>query len=418
MRLATWAITVPGVSEQLRASRVWRAREVHWVAADFALATALLVVTLSGLTGREMQFGVPRPFAVAASILAVAPIAVRRRWPMPTFGVALTANVAAIVSGAAGDPAIAVALVMYTVAVSGPRRRSTVALALALTLVVTADATTLSAGSPAVEWPTAVNVIAASALLMAGAWVIGVAVRGQRVHAIRTAREQTRRAVVDERLRIARELHDIIAHSMSLITMKAGVAAYLLDTRPQDARPALALIETTGREALAEMRRIVGAMRGDAGTAEGESDRAPAPGVAELPALADRARQAGVRVELVVRATRELPEGTALTVYRIVQEALTNVAKHAAPASCEVRVEIGADEVAIEITDDGAGRHVQPAPAAPGGHGLIGMRERVHLYGGRFSAGPRAAGGYRVTAAIPLPAPRSPAAAQDQEAPA
>jgi signal transduction histidine kinase len=373
-------------------------------------------VVLASLARRDMHFGVPRPLAVAAAVLAVAPVAVRRRWPMSAFGVVLAANVTAIVSGAAGDPAIAVALVVYTVAVSGPRRRSAVALAVAVALVVSADAIALLAGRPTVEWPTAVNVIAASALLMAGAWTIGVAVREQRAQAARTARDLTRRAVADERLRIARELHDIIAHSMSLITMKAGVAAYLLDTRPQDARPALALIEATGREALAEMRRIVGAMRGDPGTAGDDTDWAPAPGVAELPALAHRARQAGVRVELAVRATRELPEGTALTVYRIVQEALTNVAKHAAPATCEVRVDIGADEVTIEITDDGPGQRVPPA--VPGGHGLIGMRERVHLYGGRFSAGTRAVGGYRVIAAIPVAAPHAVGAARDRKAPA
>jgi signal transduction histidine kinase len=199
-------------------------------------------------------------------------------------------------------------------------------------------------------------------------------------------------------LRIARELHDVVAHSLSLITVQAGVGSYVAGARPEEAARALASIETTGREALREMRRLLGVLRDDsAGT-----DLAPAHGLADVGQLVAGTAEAGVRVQLEIRGTqRPVPPGVGLAAYRIIQEALTNVVKHARTTASRILVTYEDDAMRLEITDAGAGAPAD-AVAASAGHGIAGMRERASLFGGEFHAGPLPGRGFRVTARLPL----------------
>jgi signal transduction histidine kinase len=403
----TCAGTVASVSQERRPPLIRRMRHRHWVAVDCVAAMVLLIISVTGAAGREPQFGVPVWLATAASAAVAVPVGVRRIWPMAVLGVVLALNTIVIVVGVSGDPAVAVALVLYTVAVSQPRRRSLPAMACALVVTTAAGVVEEQVGKLRLDWQTAVDVIAAGAVVIVATWALGAAIREERRYAARSAAQLARQAVGDERLRIARELHDVVAHSMTLITVKAGVTHYLMDSHPQEARSALRVIEATGRNALTEMRRMLEVLRADSdiapasGADDADDDRAPIPGLADLEPLATLAAEAGVRAHLQVRGSRDLPEGVALSAYRIVQEALTNVIKHAAPAQCRVLVDITDSDIALEVTDDGPGGRLRPVAA--GGHGIIGMRERVNLYGGEFTAGPRPEGGYRVTARLSIP---------------
>jgi signal transduction histidine kinase len=202
-----------------------------------------------------------------------------------------------------------------------------------------------------------------------------------------------REAVVEERARIARELHDAIAHNVSMMVVQAGAERRTL-AEASPTREVLETVEHIGRAALTEMRRLVGMLR-----SEGDDPLAPQPGLRDLPMLVTQVREAGLPVDLEVEGDpRELPVGLELSAYRIVQEALTNALKHAGDAHATVRVAYGADSLELEIVDDGHG-----APAADsGGHGLVGMRERVALYGGRFEAARRASGGFAVRVLLPI----------------
>jgi signal transduction histidine kinase len=219
-------------------------------------------------------------------------------------------------------------------------------------------------------------------------WTTGRAIYTRREYAAKSAVQLANAAVGDERLRIARELHDIVAHSMSLIAVKAGIANHVADQRPEEARDALRIIEATSRGTLTEMRRMLGVLRSET------ADLTPAPGLSGLPELAEQARMAGVDVTMTSPDT-ELPSGLEMSVYRIVQEALTNVVKHAGPVRCEVTVTANGKEVRIDVTDNG------PGGPTGSGHGLIGMRERVMMYDGSFTAGPRPEGGFAVSARMP-----------------
>jgi signal transduction histidine kinase len=204
-----------------------------------------------------------------------------------------------------------------------------------------------------------------------------------------------REAVVEERARIARELHDAIAHNVSLMVVQAGAERRVLDSGASSTKEVLQTIEQVGRGALTEMRRLVGMLR------SGEADAlTPQPSLTDLPRLVAQVREAGLPVELTVEGDqRELPLGIELSAYRIVQEALTNALKHAGDAHASVRVSYSPDQLELEIVDDGAGA---PAPVAGGGHGLAGMRERVALYGGRLDAGRRAERGFTVRVVLPI----------------
>ncbi|WP_242676480.1 sensor histidine kinase [Streptosporangium minutum] len=210
--------------------------------------------------------------------------------------------------------------------------------------------------------------------------------------------QQARLAAAAERARIARELHDVVAHNVSVIIVQADGASYAIDSDPEQARMAMQAIAATGRQALAEMRRMVGVLRTDGVAVE---EYAPQPSLSQLDELVAQVRSSGLPVDLrVVGVPQELPEGEQLTVYRIVQEALTNTLKHGGPdASATVEMEYGLRELFLRVTDDGRGAAV---PGRPGGHGLVGMRERAAMFGGSIEARPRMGGGFQVIARLPI----------------
>ncbi|MFD0275976.1 sensor histidine kinase [Kitasatospora sp. NPDC127111] len=216
---------------------------------------------------------------------------------------------------------------------------------------------------------------------------------------------QAKVAVAAERARIARELHDVVAHNVSVMIVQADGAAYVLDNSPQQAKEALGTIASTGRQALVEMRRLLGVLR----TSDTAEEYVPQPGVEELPELLDQVRTAGLQVDFATSGhPRELPRGVELTVYRIVQEALTNVRKHGGPdVHARVAVDFGERELAVLIEDDGRGstdEQLTGGGADGQGHGLIGMRERVGMVSGSLDVGPRPGGGFRIRAVLPLKA--------------
>ena len=384
-----------------------RQSRVRLIAFDIAVTAGYMLLLLPAAASAPADVPSWVPYALTAAIIA--PVAVRRVWPVPVFVVVLTLTVAATLLRATVEPFLAAAYAVYPVAIVRPNasRVSTpvkvilgVVVGVALVLVVsgpTHPGATMAQSDPG--WTGAVAMLAFGCALLAGVWIVGRAVRERREYAARTAERLAERAVTEERLRIARELHDIVAHGMSLIAVKAGVANHVLRERPEEAHDALRLIETTSRGALTEMRRMLGVLRADGD--DPPADLGPAPGLAGLPGLAERAAMAGVRVDTDVRGVDGLPEGVALAAYRIVQEAVTNVIKHAAPATCCVVVTGEADALTVEVTDDGPGTRV--SPEIPGtGHGLVGMRERAAVYGGTLTAGPRPGGGFAVTARIPI----------------
>ena len=219
-------------------------------------------------------------------------------------------------------------------------------------------------------------------------------------------RQSTARVLAEERLRIAQELHDVVAHSMSVIAVQAGVGAHVLADRPDQARAALDAISATSRGTLNEMRRLLGVLR----DSDGERAHAPAPGLADVPQLVDDVRNAGVPVTSTSRARAScVNAGVELSAYRVVQEALTNVMKHAGtPTRVDVSVQYLPGSLAVEVVDDGRGaaavrrqRRSRRQRRRGSGHGLVGMRERVELWGGELAVGPVAGGGYRVKALLP-----------------
>jgi signal transduction histidine kinase len=356
--------------------------------------------------------GSPRAWAAYLLVLAhTLPIAVRRRWPLPVLAWGLATGVAfAALRLNLVSLSFAVLIYVYTVAARCPRRRSLAGLAATeavLVLVWLARPRSIGDG----------GTLLLDGLIMAAGWWLGDGTR-RRQEAVDTARrraaeleqareELARRAVTEERLRIARELHDVVAHSMSIIAVQSGVGVHVIDSRPDEARKALVAVEATSRQALVEMRRLLGVLRREA---EARGSLAPAPGLAQVESLAAEVASAGVRVEVRIEGTpSELPAGLDLSAYRIVQEALTNVVRHAGPATARVAVRYAPDQVAIEVTDDGKGLEPPSAtdgpfrPAgSPVGHGIVGMRERAALYGGTLEAGPLPGGGFRVAASLPL----------------
>jgi len=257
----------------------------------------------------------------------------------------------------------------------------------------------------------------ASELFVGVAWLAGWTLRRRRerwaelrARAERLEREreeEARRAVTEERLRIARELHDVIAHSMSVIAVQSAVGNHVIDTQPGEARQALAAIEATSRSALTEMRRLLGVLRQEG---EPRGSLAPAPGLADLASLVTQVQDAGLKVWISVEGERrQVPPGIDLSAYRIVQEALTNVIKHAGSSSAKVTISYRPDSVTVEVTDQGAGSPATPllATRTGSGHGIIGMRERVAVFGGEFTAGPAPDGGFRVRACFPITGVRS-----------
>ncbi|MCM2580355.1 sensor histidine kinase [Streptomyces meridianus] len=340
-------------------------------------------------------------------------IALRRRLPERMLLLAAAVGVAQLVLDIGTNPAdFALLVIVFTVGAIGARWASRVALAGGLCAPTIA----------ALRWPpengngwTWVVYTAFMTVPFALAWVLGDSLRTRRAYyaqleerAARLEREreaQSKVAVAAERARIARELHDVVAHNVSAMVVQADGAAFVLDTAPDRTRQALGTISQTGRQALAEMRRLLGVLR--SGEPPGTDTYLPQPGVGQLEELIARVREAGLPVRFAVEgSSRPLPSGVELTAYRIVQEALTNTRKHAGPqAGARVRLTYRRTALDLLVEDDGRGDSAAP-PAAGGadglGQGLIGMRERVGMVGGRLTAGPRPGGGFRVAAVLPL----------------
>lgn len=359
---------------------------------DIVVAVLLALASTTNPPGLEVSTA-----SALSCWLLVVPVAVRRIWPEPAYHGALLVSVLVLALQVNRLMTIVVvALTIYTVATTQPVRRS--AIALGSGLLVAGGALLISAMGAARRtdgWPDPVFIVGMAWLVLAASWSLGTAARTRREFAAREARRQAEQAVLDERLRIVRELHDVVAHSISMITVKAGVAAKVLDKHPEEGRKALRAIEEIGRGSLVEMRHFLGALRSLGGAPE----RTPLPGLADLPSLADRAAEAGVQVDLSVSGT--VPDSMGLSVYRIVQEAITNVVRHAAPAHCQASVSVVDGTVRISVVDDGPGQRVLPGQT--GGHGLAGMRERAMMYGGAFEAGPRPGSGFGVYASWEIP---------------
>ncbi|KZB82268.1 sensor histidine kinase [Amycolatopsis regifaucium] len=359
---------------------------------DALLAVVLVVAVGGNLAAKTWTFTVEIPVWLAWVAVGACAIAIvlRRHHPVTAYFFALGTMIPASLAGGGLGPAsaLATAAALYTVALEHPRPRSLAAMGAGLVVVVFLEFLHLG--------PSTLASTAFAGGGLAGSWALGWTARQRQANLAQLAAAQAHQAVSDERLRIAREMHDVVAHSMSLIAVKAAVGNHVAKEQPEEAREALRVIELTSRETLVELRRMLGVLRSGDGTHE--AALGPAPKLADLRTLAERAGQAGVRVELSGEVVDELPEGVALSIYRITQEAVTNVVKHAGPSACRVTVTEGPGEVCVEIVDDGRG---DGSPSAVGGHGLIGMRERVAVYGGDFEAGPLAAGGFRVFARLP-----------------
>ncbi|NUS11615.1 MAG: sensor histidine kinase [Streptomyces sp.] len=246
-------------------------------------------------------------------------------------------------------------------------------------------------------------------LIIALAWALGDSQRRERLHAEEMRARTAEQAVTSERLRIARELHDMVAHTIGVVALQAGAARLVVRTRPESAEQALGVIEGASRETLAGLRRMLGALHGadaaDAGTGARSAEAQPT-GLGDIDALVATARTAGVRVDVEWRGERRpLPPEIDLSVFRVIQESVTNVMKHSGTRQCRVSVDFRGDEVALAVVDSGNGRNDGASAAGSGsGYGITGMRDRVELLHGDFSAGPRPEGGFRVAARVPLPA--------------
>lgn len=375
-----------------------RGTHLYVLDAVAAIAIAGTVAGVSLSAGSTLRYTGPAWVVVLVAAALGLPVAVRRRWPLAVLAVVTGAAVAATLYAVSPVAYVPVALAIYLVGARVPGRRSPVAAALCLVALAVA-VVALAVVDPPDDVANVPGAIALVWLFAGGTWACGRAVYVRRAHEERLAAERARQALAEERLRIAREVHDVVAHSMSLIAARAGIANHVAAGRPEEARAALRLIEDTSRTALRDMRRVLGILR--AGSGE-DAELAPA-GLGGLGALVDRAREAGLDVELTVSPAPgggSEPPGPALVAYRVVQEALTNVLEHAGATRCRVDVAAGEEAIRVTVTDDGPrGRVDRPAP--PGGHGLVGMRERVAMYGGTFAAGPCPGGGFEVTAHVP-----------------
>ncbi|MEU3272265.1 histidine kinase [Saccharomonospora sp. NPDC006951] len=339
-------------------------------------------------------------------LATVAPLIVRRKYPL--FGayavLVIGAVHAALELGAAA--AVVSCIFVYSVVVYVSRRAGVGYLVLMLA------ATIIQLRVQATEqWVTDSAVVG---LLLILCWGLGEFVSARRayqaevearLHLLETERDHaTKIAVAEERARIARELHDVVAHAVSVIVVHADGASYAIRSDPELARTAVRTISETGRGALAELRRLLEVLRDDR---PDERPRVPQPTAGDLAELADRMRTAGLPVELDIDADfAELPAGVSLGVYRIVQESLTNTLKHAGSgARARVSVHVAGERIAVDVSDDGAGKARPVSSAArtfPGGNGVIGMRERASVYGGTLDIGPTAGGGWKVSARLPV----------------
>jgi signal transduction histidine kinase len=348
----------------------------------------------------------PRGLQTAGALLMTVSLGWRRRYPVAvlacvTIGAAVEWPWERVYDQLSVEAWLAVLLAYYSVGAHVESRRGLCAIGIGMLPLLTLDVVSAIGGQH-----TAVSGGGGLYVLLVLCWAVGNSFRrrgfreleleGRAERLERERAHNMRLAVAEERARIARELHDVVAHSVSVMVVQMGAAREIMSSEPRTARATLRSAETTGRQALGELRRMLGILR--ATDERGALD--PQPRLAHVDGLVEQARAAGLPVALTVDgATRPLPPGIDLAAYRIVQEALTNVRKHAGPAHADVRVHYGDHELALDVCDDGRG----PSRSSNGaGHGLVGMRERVALYGGALEAGPGAHGGFGVHARLPL----------------
>jgi signal transduction histidine kinase len=355
-------------------------------------AAALTVASLFRLPGAGQDF--PHGFAGLAVVMAL-PVCLLRRRPLPVFGLLLAESFAfALAEHGHDDIALlqflAADVALCFVAATHARRISVGASLTALAVLGAATVTPVLVDHSSFD-ATSTSTLALTVVI---AWTVGNSLRQRREYAEVLRAQAATQAITAERLRIARELHDVIAHSIGIIAIQAGAGCRVIDTQPLEARNALAAIETTSRETLAGLRRLLGALRQPEC---GPIQRAPAPGLADLDQLAATTADAGIQVDVAWQGHRRpLPADIDLSAYRIIQEAVTNVVRHAGINHCRVSIDYWAHELAIEVVDDGRG-----GASDGNGYGIAGMRERVGLLDGQFSAGPRPEGGFRVAARLP-----------------
>jgi signal transduction histidine kinase len=410
------------LAEMPRPPLTYRITPRQWLLIDAAAAVlAMLVITFGLRVAHGPRVTVPSADVAVVTAAATLPVAVRRLWPLPVFAVVAAAVAAATAVGR--DPLgcdLMLGMTAYMAAVRLPRGT-------ALAALVAAEAAILAGLFTAAATGHAQHAYLHSLLAAAAMWFVGAGVRERRRYRAgvaeqeaqrqRAAADRARHALQEERLRIARELHDVLAHSLSVVTVQAGIGRRVGAAHPAEALRALRSVEEASRGSLDELRRLLCLLRSDdepdepvaadarAGGQGPSAALAPAPGLGDLDSLAAQVRRAGtpVRVDVAGDVTA-VPAAAGLTAYRIIQEALTNVVRHAPGAEAAVRVAIGPAGVRIRVTDTGR----VPAAAGPAdageGHGIVGMRERAGIFGGLLEAGPLPTGGFQVTAFLPAPA--------------
>ncbi|MFD0901062.1 sensor histidine kinase [Actinomadura sediminis] len=348
-----------------------------WCAAG--LYPVVVFVTFASASAGYGELEVLLTAALTALLLGMLP-----RWPLPVFAVLVVSWIGALTAEQNG-----VVLLLHVLLIDGGLAYVASVRSRRVSLAAAAVALLVQLGCATVFVFADETLLLSVALAAVVAWTAGNSVRARRKHADALRARETERAVAEERLRIARELHDMVAHSVGIIAIQAGVGGRVIETQPAEARKALDAIEATSRDTLASLRRMLTGLRR-------EGALGPAPGLGDLERLAAATRDAGVRVD--VRRTgvpRDLPSDVDLCAYRVVQEALTNVVRHAGVADCRVTIGYREDGLEIEVADEGSGGTVGS------GFGIVGMRERVALLRGEFTAGPRPGGGFRVAARIP-----------------
>jgi len=391
------------------------------LAADTLLACALagaafvsLAATYDELPATDPAFSHGFTFAVVASMLAITlPLAWRRRYPfsvaLVVLGGFLVARIAVHVPEA-NVTLLAAWLMIYSVAVHGDRRRRTPVLALIYVVIVAELVRELFFVNPVTGGPPLARCFTLfyNMVELALPWLLGAAIWSwrDRQHKLadqtlelQTEREENaRQAVFAERVRIARELHDVVAHHVSVIGVQAGGARRMLERQPARAAEALSSIETSSRQAVVELHRLLGFLR----RADDVDDLAPQPGLAQIGVLMAEVGQGDLVVDLKIEGQAKVLSPTLeVSAYRVIQEALTNTRKHSMAKTASVRIYYGATELAVEVLDDGPGR-IEERTGSQVSHGLIGMRERAALHGGHLRAGPRSGGGFSVHASFPL----------------
>ncbi|MCO5988416.1 sensor histidine kinase [Actinoallomurus spadix] len=391
------------MSELIRGRRAWL--EAHPITADALMSVFLAAAFLAAalLQGDDGAPNGPDVFSVVLGGAALMSLTVRRRLPVGVLAfVTAVCGTLTVMGYDVSAPAVAMLIATYTVAAhrglatSLPVGALTLMLFIALLFVAGAD-----------FWPAVSNTI-----LFVGVWWLGRSLRLRRAYLneleararrLERAREADARAArTEERSRIARELHDVVAHHVSVMTVQAGAARRILERDPDAVRDALSTIEQMGRTALGEMRRLVGVLRTEAEPVRGELS--PQPGVNDVGELVDHLRETGLQVQLWIEGdSRSLSPGVDLAAFRLIQEALTNTLKHAGPqARAWVRIHYTDRQLMVEVEDDGRGLAAGLGQNGSRGHGLVGMRERVALYGGDLRIGPRSGGGFEVRARFPL----------------